>query len=92
MSDEQARGCAKCRFHSKQERRKALEVGDGELELVSFDDKPEVFLMCKHPSLGEHPKEMGTEASAPGADCEKFEAGKKGLSPELQRLLDRKGL
>lgn len=83
------KGCASCRFHSKSERRKALGVGDGDLELVEFDDKPQSVLVCRHEGNGGG-KEMGLPETRPGASCELYEAGgKRGVSPELEKLLGR---
>jgi hypothetical protein len=65
-------------------RRKALDVADGELELVEFDDDPEAWFVCKHPI--QMNKEMGKEGAGQG--CTLFEEPeKKGLDPELERLL-----
>lgn len=83
------KGCISCRFHSKSERRKALGVGDGDLELVEFDDEPQVVLICRHDQNGGN-KEMGLPDTSPGASCELYEAGgKRGVSPEIERLLGR---
>jgi hypothetical protein len=88
LSNEQPRGCLSCRFHSKQERRKALAVGDGDLELVEFDDEPQVVIVCQHES--QPGKEQGLAESAPGAACALHErGGKKELSSELRRLMRR---
>lgn len=80
--------CAACRFHSKEPRRKAIEVGDGELELVSFEDELYDMIICREPSR-KH-VEMGFVDQNPGADCPLFDAGKKGLDPALERLLARR--
>jgi hypothetical protein len=80
--------CKNCRHHSKEERRKALEVGDGDLELVEFDDKPQIVYICRHPDA--RYKEMGP--GDPGEGCSLWEgAQKKGLDPDLERLLARRG-
>lgn len=87
MSD--AKGCAGCRHHHKSERRKALELADGDMELVAYedDDKPQQWwFVCMHET--QLNKEMGVIENEPGQDCELFELPQKaGLSPELERLL-----
>jgi hypothetical protein len=86
MSDDTSM-CGRCRFHHKSMRRKALDVADGELELVEFDEEPEVWFVCKNPL--QMNKEMGKEGAGQG--CTLFEEPeKKGLDPELERLLARR--
>lgn len=88
VDNEHKVGCIGCRFHSKQERRKALGIGDGDLELVEFDDDPQVVLVCRH--ARQEGREMGLPETSPGADCELFEfGGKRGVSRELEKLLGR---
>jgi hypothetical protein len=89
MSD--VKGCIGCRHHHKSERRKALEVADGDMELVAYDEEPLVWLVCMHASQPH--KEIGTVDSdpAPGQDCELFEGPRASrMSPELERLLARR--
>lgn len=79
-----------CRHHSKSQQRKPLEVADEELELVEWDDEPETVLLCRHPSLGGSPKQMGAPDGNPGSECELYELGRKrGLDPSLERLLSQ---
>lgn len=81
-------GCLGCRHHSKSERRKALEVADGDMEIVAFADEPEVWFVCKHPTQTN--KEMGKGDDA-GKDCQLFEApARKGLDPALEKLLENR--
>lgn len=81
-------GCLECRHHHKNERRKALEVADGDLEIVTFDDEPETWFVCKHPKQLD--KEMGKGAQA-GEGCPFFEAPtRKGLDPALEKLLEKR--
>lgn len=78
------RSCADCRYHAKQYRRRALGVADGDLELVEFDDEPQVVYICKHPEQID--RDMGK-----GDGCALFEKGvKSGLSPDLEQLLARR--
>ena len=89
MSD--AKGCIGCRYHHKSERRKALEVADGDMELVAYDDTPQVWFVCMHPSQAH--KEIGTVDSEPppGHACALFESPRgTRLSPELETLLARR--
>jgi hypothetical protein len=70
-------------------------VADGDLELVEYADEPNTVYLCRHPgrTKPERPQEMGLAEQRPGADCPDYEAGgTKKLSPELQALLDRRGL
>jgi hypothetical protein len=69
-------------------RRKALAVGDEELELVEFADEPEMWFVCMHSAQSN--KEIGPGESD-GAGCPLFEApSKSGLDPDLEKLLARR--
>jgi hypothetical protein len=87
------KGCADCKHHSTAQRRRALGVADGDLELVEYADEPATVYLCRHPSRAksDRPIEMGLAEHSPGVDCMDFEEGtKKGLSPELEKLLARR--
>lgn len=89
------KGCHTCRYHSKDERRKALAVGDGELELVEFDDDLQIVFLCRHPSLDGRAREIGAmpddpDEQPPGATCALWEPGRKQkLDPALARKVDK---
>lgn len=81
-------GCSDCKYHSKSLRRRALGVGDGDLELVEFDDEKQTVYVCKHEK--QRDRDMGPEDANPGVGCTLFEGGTRGkVSPELARLLER---
>lgn len=57
---------------------------------MEWADEPEVVYMCRHPSVGENPKEMGPVERGPGVDCALREEGAKkkaALDPAVERRL-----
>lgn len=89
---EPEKGCFSCRHHSKEERRRPTGHVDGEYEKAEFyeesdpEDEIQVWAICQHSSR--NGKEVGPLEMNPGADCDLYEPGSKGvLSPELERLV-----
>ena len=78
--------CAKCRYHSMNERAKVVAVADEDLEIVEFaEDTIEKVYVCVHPD--QRGREIGIGAQA-GEGCSLYSVGmKRSIDHDLERRL-----